>query len=96
MLDDELERFVSVATAREVAPLVAGLHERAEAIRSAELDRFRGRLGELDAKQLDAVEALTKGIVAKLLHDPTVGLKDAAGTPRGERLAEALRDLFDL
>jgi glutamyl-tRNA reductase len=96
MLDEELERFVSVATAREVAPLVAGLHERGEAIRSAELDRFRARLGELDGKQLDAVEALTKGIVAKLLHDPTIGLKDAAGTPRGERLAEALRDLFDL
>ena len=34
--------------------------------------------------------------MAKLLHDPTVGLKDAAGSPRGERLAEALRDLFDL
>ncbi len=96
MLDEELERFVAVSSAREVAPLVTGLHERAEAIRSAELDRFRGRLGELDAKQVDAVEALTKGIVAKLLHDPTIGLKDAAGTPRGERLAEALRDLFDL
>jgi len=96
MLDEELERFVSVSTAREVAPLVAGLHERGESIRSAELDRFRSRLGELDARQIEAVEALTKGIVAKLLHDPTIGLKDAAGTPRGERLAEALRDLFDL
>jgi glutamyl-tRNA reductase len=96
MLDAELERFVAVSTAREVAPLVAGLHERGESVRSAELDRFRSRLGELDSKQLDAVEALTKGIVAKLLHDPTIGLKDAAGTPRGERLAEALRDLFDL
>ena len=70
------------STAREVAPLVAGLHDRGESIRSAELDRFRSRLGELDAKQVDAVEALTKGIVAKLLHDPTIGLKDAAGTPR--------------
>jgi len=96
MLDDELERFIAVSTAREVAPLVAGLHDRGESIRSAEVDRFRSRLGELDAKQVDAVEALTKGIVAKLLHDPTIGLKDAAGTPRGERLAEALRDLFDL
>jgi len=47
-------------------------------------------------KQADAVEALSHGIVAKLLHQPTVGLKDAAGTPKGERLAEALRDLFDL
>ena len=46
--------------------------------------------------QRAAVEALTKGLVAKLLHEPTVRLKDAAGTPKGERLAEALRDLFDL
>ncbi|MGZ4703760.1 MAG: glutamyl-tRNA reductase [Acidimicrobiales bacterium] len=96
MLDAELERFIAVSTAREVAPLVSSLHERGESVRTAELDRYRARLGELDARQVDAVEALTKGIVAKLLHDPTIGLKDAAGTPRGERLAEALRDLFDL
>ncbi|MGZ4710805.1 MAG: glutamyl-tRNA reductase, partial [Acidimicrobiales bacterium] len=93
MLDAELERFIAVSTAREVAPLVSSLHERGESVRTAELDRYRARLGELDARQVDAVEALTRGIVAKLLHDPTVGLKDAAGTPRGERLAEALRDL---
>ncbi|MGZ4759805.1 MAG: glutamyl-tRNA reductase [Acidimicrobiales bacterium] len=96
MLEAELERFIAVSTAREVAPLVSSLHERGESVRTAELDRYRARLGELDARQVDAVEALTKGIVAKLLHDPTIGLKDAAGTPRGERLAEALRDLFDL
>jgi glutamyl-tRNA reductase len=96
MLVEEVERFVAVSSAREVAPLVADLHERAEGVRAGELDRYRARLGELDDRQLDAVEALTRGIVAKLLHDPTVGLKDAAGTPRGERLAEALRDLFDL
>jgi glutamyl-tRNA reductase len=96
MIAEELERFVAVSSAREVAPLVAGLHERGESVRTAELERFRTRLGDLDDRQADAVEALTKGIVAKLLHDPTVGLKDAAGSPRGERLAEALRDLFDL
>ena len=96
MIAEELERFVAVSSAREVAPLVADLHERGESVRTAELDRFRARLGELDNRQIEAIEALTKGIVAKLLHDPTVGLKDAAGSPRGERLAEALRDLFDL
>ncbi len=56
----------------------------------------RAGSAELDDRQLEAVEALTRGIVAKLLHDPTVELKDAAGTPRGERLADALRDLFEL
>ena len=96
MLVEEVERFVSVSSAREVAPLVAELYDRAEGVRVGELDRYRARLGDLDERQLEAVEALSKAIVAKLLHDPAVGLKDAAGSPRGERLAEALRDLFDL
>jgi glutamyl-tRNA reductase len=96
MIAEEIERFTSVISAREVAPLVASLREQAETIRAAELDRFRSKLASLDPHEAEAVEALTKGIVAKLLHDPTVGLKDAAGSPKGERLAEALRDLFDL
>ena len=58
--------------------------------------RFRGRLDGLDARQREAVEALTKGLVNKLLHEPTVRLKEAAGSTRGERLAAALRDLFGL
>ncbi len=96
MVDEEVARFTAVTTAQEVAPLVAALHERAESVRTAELERFRGRLADLGPRQLEAIEALTHGIVAKLLHDPTVGIKDAAGTARGERLAEALRDLFKL
>jgi len=96
MVGDELDRYMGVSSAREVAPLVAALRDQADAVRRAELDRYRAKLGELDERQLEAVEALTHGIVAKLLHQPTIGLKDAAGTPKGERLAEALRDLFDL
>ena len=96
MIDEELDRFVSIRAAREVAPLVAALHEQADEVRRSELERYRARLGELDDRQLELVEALTHGIVAKMLHQPTVRLKDAAGTPRGERLAEALRDLFEL
>ncbi len=96
MVSEEIERFVAVSSAREVAPLVAALRERSEDVRRGELDRYRARLRDLDDRQIEAIEALTHGIVAKLLHGPTVGLKDAAGTPKGERLAEALRDLFDL
>ena len=43
-----------------------------------------------------AVEAVTRGLVAKLLHGPSVRLKDDVGSPRGERNAAAVRDLFDL
>ena len=46
--------------------------------------------------QQEAIAALTQGIVDKLLHQPTVQLKQAAGSPRGERLADAARELFAL
>jgi len=96
IVSEELERFIMESTARQAAPLVAQLHERAEAVRAAEVERLTKKLSSMDEDQRGAVEALTKGIVAKLLHDLSVRLKDDAGTPRGERNAAAVRDLFDL
>ena len=96
IVDLEVDRYRAMTSAREVAPLIAGLRESAHGLREAELRRFANRLADLEADERDAVEALTKGIVNKLLHEPTVRLKDAAGHARGDRLAEALRDLFDL
>jgi len=96
LLAEAVVRFAGEATAREVAPLVAALHERAEAVRAAELDKATGRLAGLDDRQREAFDAATRAIVAKLLHEPTVRLKGAAGTSRGDRLVESLRDLFDL
>jgi glutamyl-tRNA reductase len=93
---EEIDRYLSAATQREVAPVVATLHERGEAIRQAEMARLDGRLADLDDRSRRAVEALSRGIVAKLLHEPTVNLKAAAGSPGGEQLARALRQLFDL
>ena len=66
------------------------------AARVAELDRLRAKRSDLDEMQWEQVDAITRSLVAKLLHQPTVALKEAAGTPRGERLVEALRALFDL
>jgi len=94
LLDEELERYVGATSAREVAPMIVALRARAEAIRTAELERHVARLASLDDAQLEAVDVLTRGIISKLLHDPTVALKDAAGTPRGDRLIATLRDLF--
>jgi glutamyl-tRNA reductase len=93
---DELDRYAELATARQAAPLVSRLYERAEAVRQAELERHRSKLDDLDDQQRAAVDAVTKGLVAKLLHEPSIRLKSAAGSPRGERYAEVLRDLFDL
>jgi glutamyl-tRNA reductase len=83
-------------SAREVAPIVSALHAQGEVVRAAELERYRGRLDQLDPSAREAVEALTRGIVKKLLHEPTVRVKGAAGTARGELYADALAELFDL
>jgi glutamyl-tRNA reductase len=93
---EEVVNYGEVVLARQAAPLVAQLHGHAESVRAGELARYRGRLSELDEREREAVDALTRAIVAKLLHDPTVNLKRDAGTPRGERNAAAVRDLFDL
>jgi glutamyl-tRNA reductase len=96
IISAELERLRTERTAREVAPVVSALRSRGEDVRLAELERFRSRLESVDAKTAEAIEALTRGIVAKLLHEPTVRVKEAAGSARGELYADALTALFDL
>jgi glutamyl-tRNA reductase len=91
IVDEEVARYREASTARQVAPVVTSLRERAEAVRAAEVARLK-----LDEEQRAAVEQATKGVLNKLLHEPTVRLKDAAGTVRGERLADAVRELFGL
>jgi len=92
----QVEAYAAAVTARAVAPTVGALHDRAEAFRQAELARHRARLAGLDPHHRRAVESLTRGIIGKLLHTPSVRLRDAAGSPRGDRLAGALVELFDL
>lgn len=89
---EEVEQFTLELSARQAAPLVAQLHERAEAIRQAEL----AKLTVDDPEQRAVVETVTRAILAKLLHEPSVRLRTDAGTPRGERNAAAVSDLFDL
>jgi glutamyl-tRNA reductase len=96
IVTEQVDHFAVEATARQAAPLVAQLHDHAETIRRAEIERFSARLANLDESQRATLEAITKGIVAKLLHTPSVKLKDDAGTPQGQRNAATIRDLFDL
>ena len=92
----EIERYRADRAAREVAPLVASLRDLGENVRQSELDRFRAKLGRLDPDTRQLVDAITQGLVNKLLHEPTVRVKGAAGTPRGDYYADALATLFDL
>jgi glutamyl-tRNA reductase len=92
---EEGDRFRQWLASREVVPAIASLRARAEEIRAAELARVRGRLG-LSESQHAAVESVTAQIVNKLLHLPTVRLKEAAAGANGVTYAEAVRHLFGL
>ena len=96
IISHEVERFALDQAQRQAAPLVASLREVVEKIRVAEIERYSARLAGMTDEQREVVEAITRGIVAKMLHGPSVSLREAAGTPQGERLAAAVRDLFDL
>lgn len=93
---DEVERYRAASRARGAAPVVSALRAQAEQARRAEFDRQRAKRSDLTKEQWEQVDAVTRAMMAKLLHQPTVTLKDAVGTPRGERLIESLRTLFDL
>jgi len=77
-------------------PAIASLRARAEEIRSAELARIEARLGRLPEGDRDVVDTVTAQIVNKLLHLPTVRMKEAAVTPDGVLYADVVRHLFGL
>lgn len=96
IIAEELDSFREERDAREVAPLIQELHALGERVRVAEIERFRARLEGLDPKTSEVIEALTQGVVNKLLHEPTVRVKKVAGTAQGEIYADALAMLFNL
>ena len=96
ILAAEIERYRAERAAREVGPLVTSLRDLAEDVRRGELERFRAKLAKLDPDARELIDAITQGVINKLLHEPTVRVKDAAGTPRGDYYADALASLFDL
>ena len=94
---EEAERFRAWQASLDVVPAIASLRARAEEIRARELERLEGRLGALSEQDRRAVESLTSQIVNKLLHLPTVRLKEAAAAGAdGGAYADVVRDLFGL
>ena len=92
----EAKKFHEWHTSLDVVPAIASLRARAEEIREAELQKAESLLGRLDDSQRRAVEAVTAQIVNKLLHLPTVRMKEAAAAADGVLYAEAVRHLFGL
>ncbi len=74
----EVEKFQARLQTLDVVPTIVSLQEHLETVRQAEIDRVRGRLGNLTPEQEMAVEALTRGIVNKIMHTPITTLKSAA------------------
>ncbi|HLX20825.1 MAG TPA: glutamyl-tRNA reductase [Gaiellaceae bacterium] len=92
----EAEKFHEWQASLDVVPAIASLRARAEEIREEELAKAEAFLERLDDGQRRAVEAITAQIVNKLLHLPTIRLKQAAAAADGVIYADAVRHLFGL
>ncbi len=96
IVSDELVRFRAQSRERGAAPVVSALRTRLEEVRANELARHRARLSGHGEGVFEEVDEVTRAVLAKVLHEPTVVLRETSGTSKGERLVEALRALFDL
>jgi glutamyl-tRNA reductase len=93
---DEVAAFLGAARAAAVAPTVVALRSKAAEVVDAELARLTGRLPELDEKARREITHTVRRVVDKLLHAPTVRVKELASAPGGDAYAAALSKLFDL
>jgi glutamyl-tRNA reductase len=93
---EEAEQFRTWQASLDVVPAIASLRARAEEIRQGELAKAEARLGDLSDAERRAVESVTAQIVNKLLHLPTIRMKDAAAAADGVVYADAVRHLFGL
>ena len=92
----EVANYLTGQRMAEVTPTVTALRQRAADVVEAELLRLNNRLPELDAVHRDEVAKTVRRVVDKLLHAPTVRVKQLASAPGGDSYAEALRELFEL
>jgi glutamyl-tRNA reductase len=96
IINTEVERFQARIQTLDVVPTIVSLQDHLETIRQAEIDRVRGRLGQLSPEQELAVETLTRGIVNKIMHTPISTLKTAARESEATTVVDIVRRLFNL
>src|SRR5580698_4501230 len=96
IINGEVDKFHARLQTLDVVPTIVSLQDHLETIRQAEIDRVRGRLGSMTTDQELAVEALTRGIVNKIMHTPISTLKTAARAPESTTVIELVRRLFNL
>ncbi|HLR83336.1 MAG TPA: glutamyl-tRNA reductase [Nocardioidaceae bacterium] len=93
---DEVTAFLSARNAARVTPTVVALRTMATEVVDAELERLSTRRGDLDPDTFDEVAQTVRRVADKLLHAPTVRIKELAGQPNGLTYADALTELFAL
>ncbi|MBD0736365.1 glutamyl-tRNA reductase [Streptomyces sp. CBMA29] len=96
IVSDEVAAFGAAQRAARITPTVVALRAMAADVVAGELSRLEGRLPDLDDKQRAEISQTVRRVVDKLLHAPTVRVKQLAGEPGGAGYADALRELFDL
>lgn len=96
IVTDEVGAFLTKQRSERVSPTVAALRARAQQVVDMELQRLRGRLPELDERADHEITVAIERVVDKLLHGPTVRVKELAGSPGGDSYADVLRELFAL
>ncbi|WP_186777035.1 glutamyl-tRNA reductase [Streptomyces salinarius] len=93
---DEVAAFGAAQRAARITPTVVALRSMAAEVVAGEIARLEGRLPGLDDKHRAEITQTVKRVVDKLLHAPTVRVKQLAAEPGGAGYADALRTLFDL
>lgn len=96
LVSQELDAYLDAERAAKVTPTVVALRGKAAGVVEAELGRLLMRIPHLDDKTRDEVAQAVHRVVDKLLHEPTVRVKQLATSPGGDHYAQALRELFDL
>jgi len=96
IVSQEVAAFGAAQRAARITPTVVALRAMAADVVAGELTRLDGRLPDLDGKQRAEISQTVRRVVDKLLHAPTVRVKQLAGEPGGAGYADALRELFDL
>ena len=92
----EATAFVTWFHALDVIPTIVDLRKHAEEVTAQELDKALRRLGDIGEREQRIVRALAQGLSNKLLHEPTVRLKQHAARGNGYRYTDAVRELFGL
>ena len=93
---EEVRKTMRRLASRDLAPTIVALEDRVNAIRAGELERYNGRLAGLSEEQRRAVEALTRGMLNKVLHGPLAELKRCAGLPENAALVRMVGRVFGL